>query len=351
MDAGESRSRGRHQRLSTVVPATPPYAGRMSALKVLFIGGSGIISSACSRLAVERGIDLYVLNRGAARGPPAARGGARCCAATSATRRRCATRSAVTRVRRGRRLGRVHARARAGRHRPVPRAAPASTCSSARRRRTRRRRRGCRSSESTPLRNPFWQYSRDKIACEDLLVRAYRDEGFPATIVRPSHTYDRTLVPFDGGWTVVGADAPGQGDRRARRRHLAVDADPPRRLRPRLRRRCSAIRAPIGEAFHITSDDVADLEPDRRSASPRRPASRRGIVHVPSDAIAAADPEWGAGLLGDKAHSMVFDNTKLRRRGPGLRRHASRSSRAPARSSPGTTRTRPARWSTRGSTR
>ena len=57
--------------------------------------------------------------------------------------------------------------------------------------------------ESTPLRNPFWQYSRDKIACEDLLVRAYREDGFPVTIVRPSHTYDRTRCPSTGGWTDI----------------------------------------------------------------------------------------------------------------------------------------------------
>src|SRR5215213_2121368 len=57
--------------------------------------------------------------------------------------------------------------------------------------------------ESTPLANPFWQYSRDKIACEELLVDAYRSERFPMTIVRPSHTYDQTSVPFDGGWTVL----------------------------------------------------------------------------------------------------------------------------------------------------
>lgn len=55
----------------------------------------------------------------------------------------------------------------------------------------------------TPLRNPFRQYSRDKIACEELLTAAYRAEGFPATIIRPSHACDRTLVPFDGGWTVL----------------------------------------------------------------------------------------------------------------------------------------------------
>jgi nucleoside-diphosphate-sugar epimerase len=57
--------------------------------------------------------------------------------------------------------------------------------------------------ESTPLRNPFWQYSRDKIACEDLLVKAYREDGFPATIIRPSHTYDRTMIALTGGWTDI----------------------------------------------------------------------------------------------------------------------------------------------------
>ena len=56
-------------------------------------------------------------------------------------------------------------------------------------------------TESTPLRNPYWQYSRDKIACEDLLVAEYRDNGFPATIVRPSHTYDATKTVLSGGWT------------------------------------------------------------------------------------------------------------------------------------------------------
>ncbi|MCL2317048.1 MAG: NAD-dependent epimerase/dehydratase family protein, partial [Actinomycetia bacterium] len=72
--------------------------------------------------------------------------------------------------------------------------------------------------ESTPLRNPFWQYSRDKIACEDLLVQAFRDEGFPATIVRPSHTYDEAFVPLIGGWTALArliagrpAVVPGDG--------------------------------------------------------------------------------------------------------------------------------------------
>ncbi len=61
-------------------------------------------------------------------------------------------------------------------------------------------------TESTPLHNPYWQNSRDKIACEDLLVSAHRSSGFPATIVRPSHTYDETLVPCMGGWTDIDSD-------------------------------------------------------------------------------------------------------------------------------------------------
>ena len=89
--------------------------------------------------------------------------------------------------------------------------------------------------ESTPLRNPYWRYSRDKIACEDVLIAAYREEGFPATIVRPSHTYDRTSVPLTGGSTVSRPHAPRGPGRRPRRRHVAVDAHPPRRLRPGLR--------------------------------------------------------------------------------------------------------------------
>ena len=118
-------------------------------------------------------------------------------------------------------------------------------------------------------------------------------------------------MPFDGGWTVL--------DRMRQGKQVVVHGDGTslwtlthhedfaRGFVPLL----GHPRA-IGEAFHITSDDVADLEPDRRSARPPPRAWRRSIVHVPSDAIAAADPEWGAGLLGDKAHSMVFDNTKLR---------------------------------------
>jgi nucleoside-diphosphate-sugar epimerase len=67
----------------------------------------------------------------------------------------------------------------------------------------------------------------------------------------------------------------------------------------------------LGEAFHITSADVLTWNQIAQALAAAAGSELR-VVHVPSDAIAAADPDWGAGLLGDKAHSMVFDNAKLR---------------------------------------
>jgi nucleoside-diphosphate-sugar epimerase len=172
-------------------------------------------------------------------------------------------------------------------------------------------------TESTPLRNPYWRYSRDKIACEDLLVAAYRDEGFPATIIRPSHTYDQTLVPFDGGWTVLGRMLAGKpvivhGDGTSLWT-LTHHDDFARAFVPLL-----GDPRTIGEAIHITSDDVLTWNQIAEAFAAALGVTAR-LVHVPSDAIAAADPVWGAGLLGDKAHSMVFDNAKLRSLVPGWR--------------------------------
>ena len=90
-----------------------------------------------------------------------------------------------------------------------------------------------------------------------------------------------------------------------------MDAHPPRRLRPGFVRLLGHPRT-IGEAFHITSDDALTWNQIAMTLAAAA-GIEAAIVHVPSDAIAAVDPEWGAGLLGDKAHSMVFDNTKLRR--------------------------------------
>src|SRR3984957_11490399 len=172
-------------------------------------------------------------------------------------------------------------------------------------------------TESTPLRNPYWQYSRDKIACEDLLVAEYRDNGFPATIVRPSHTYDATKTVLSGGWTSLARVPAGKpvivhGDGSSLWT-VTHNTDFARAFVPLL-----ANPRTLGEAFHITSDDVLTWDQIAYALGAALGVTPR-LVHVPSDVIAAHDPEWGAGLLGDKAHSMVFDNTKVKSVVPGWR--------------------------------
>lgn len=166
-------------------------------------------------------------------------------------------------------------------------------------------------TESTPLRNPYWEYSRKKIACEDELVAAYRATGFPITIVRPSHTYSPKMVPFDGGWTVVermrqGREVivPGDGTSLWTITHHTDFA----RGFVGLFGRDEA----IGEAFHITSDEALTWNAIYEHVA-RAAGAEANLVHVASSTIAAVDPVWGAALLGDKANSMVFDNSKIRR--------------------------------------
>jgi nucleoside-diphosphate-sugar epimerase len=287
----------------------------MGDLRVLFIGGTGVISSACSRLAVGSGIQLFVLNRGLGTTrplPPQVR------MIRADIREPLSVREKINDLDFDAVVNWVaftpdHIRTDidlfAGRtgHYVFISSASAYQTPPARQPVT----------ESTPLRNPFWRYSRDKIACEDLLVAAYREQGFPATIVRPSHTYDPTLVPFDGGWTVLGRMKAGKpvivhGDGTSLWT-MTHHEDFARAFVPLL-----AHPRTLGEAFHITSDDVLTWNQIAEALAAALGVTAR-IVHVPSDAIAAADPEWGAGLLGDKAHSMVFDNTKVRRLVPGWR--------------------------------
>ena len=166
-------------------------------------------------------------------------------------------------------------------------------------------------TESTPLRNPFWQYSRDKIACEDLLVAAYRERGLPMTIVRPSHTYDRTAIPLDGGWTVIDRMRQGKpvvvhGDGTSLWT-LTHHEDFARGFVPLL----GHPRA-LGEAFHITSDDVLTWDQITHALAAAAGVEAQHRPRRPPTRSPPATPSWGAGLLGDKAHSMVFDNSKLR---------------------------------------
>ena len=277
-------------------------------LKVLFIGGTGVISSACSRLAVQEGIDLTLLNRGASTTRPAP-AGARVMHAD--VRDPVAVRAALGEATfdvivdfvaftpehvqqdvdlfTGR-TGQYVFISSASAYQTPPNHLPII--------------------ESTPLRNPFWTYSRQKIACEDLLVREYRSTGFPITIVRPSHTYDRTTVPFDGGWTVV--------DRMRRGLEVVVPGDG---TTPWTITHHSDVAvglvgllgaaAAIGEAFHITSHEAPTWNAIYAQVAAAAGVQPR-LVHVTSDAIAAADPQLGEGILGDKSHAMIFDNAKIR---------------------------------------
>jgi nucleoside-diphosphate-sugar epimerase len=279
-----------------------------SPLRVLFIGGSGIISSACCRLAIRRGIDLYALNRGATQLRPLP---AEVTILHGDVRDSASVRDALG-VRefdvvvnwvaftqdhieadleqfRGK-ISQYVFISSASVYQTPPARVPVT--------------------ESTPLVNPYWHYSRDKIACEDRLVRAYREEGFPVTIIRPSHTYDRTSVPSYAGWTLVermrrGKEVVVQGDGTSLWT-LTHSDDFAKGFVPLL-----GNTRTIGEAFHITSDDVLTWNQITTILANAAGAEAR-IVHVPSDVIAATYPDWGDALLGDSAHSLIFDNSKVR---------------------------------------
>jgi nucleoside-diphosphate-sugar epimerase len=287
----------------------------MSKLRVLFIGGTGVISSACAREAVGGGhdVELFVLNRGQSAGralPPGVtelRGDIREAESVRDALDGFDFDSVVDFV--AFTAGHVRAdldlfRGRTGQYVFISTASAYQTPPSR-----------LPVTESTPLRNPYWQYSRDKIACEDLLIAEYRDNGFPATIVRPSHTYDETKTVLSGGWTSLARMLAGKpvivhGDGTSLWT-VTHNTDFARAFVPLL-----GHPRTLGEAFHITSDDVLTWDQIARALGAALGVKPR-LVHVPSDVIAAHDPEWGAGLLGDKTHSMVFDNSKVKSVVPG----------------------------------
>ncbi|WP_182064257.1 NAD-dependent epimerase/dehydratase family protein [Curtobacterium sp. ME12] len=281
----------------------------MTGASVLFIGGSGVISAACVREAVEQGFDVTVLNRGTTGGRPIPEGVTRLQADVS-------DRSALADALGDRHFDvvvnwiaftpdQVQADVDffAGRTRQYVFISSASAYQTPATH--------LPITESTPMKNPYWQYSRDKIACEELLVQAYREQDFPVTIVRPSHTYDETKLPLTGGWTAVARMRAGKpviitGDGTSlwtltHSRDFAVAFTG-------LLDRAEA----IGEPFTITSDEAPTWNAIAHEIAAAAGVDDLRIVHVPADAINAVDPEWGAALLGDKANSSVFDNSKVR---------------------------------------
>lgn len=170
-------------------------------------------------------------------------------------------------------------------------------------------------TERTPTVNPFWEYSQNKIACERVLEQAREESGFPTTIVRPSLTYGPSQIPvIVGSWsmpfTIVdrmrrGAKilVPGDGTAIWTLTHNSDFAAGLLGL--------FGQHAAIGEEFHITSDEALTWNQIYEQLGDAVGA-RPDVLHVPTDAIIAADPSQLGSLWGDKAHSSVFDNSKLR---------------------------------------
>ncbi len=284
-------------------------------MRVLFIGGTGTISSACTRAAVAAGIDITLVCRG--RTPRPVPSGAR--VLRGDIRDPLWARSALGQSRfdvvvdwvgflpehvtldldlfRGH-VGQYIFISSASVYEPSPALALPIT-------------------ESSPRGNPHWAYARNKIACEDLLFEAFRRDGFPATVVRPSHTYDPGLLPVRGGWTTVD---------RMRRGLAVIVAGDGTSLWTLTHHEDFArgllglfgLQAAIGEAVHITGDEALTWNAIYELVATAAGA-KLVSVHAPCELIASYDAEWGTSLLGDKAVSKAFDNAKIKALVPGYR--------------------------------
>ncbi|MDR2740730.1 MAG: SDR family oxidoreductase [Treponema sp.] len=289
-------------------------------MRILFIGGTGTISTAISRRLLEAGHDLYLLNRGNRnRVFP---GGAKeiLCdisdEAVAADKLKGLTFDVVAdfiafttdHVERDYRLFKektkqyVFISSASAYQKPLA---------------------DYRITESTPLANPFWEYSRNKIACEDFLLKKYREEGFPITIVRPSHTYDERSVPLgvhgkNGGWQVVKRIIDGKpviihGDGTSLWT-MTHNSDFAIGFTGLL----GNIHA-IGEAVHITSDETLTWNQVYTTVAEALGKPLKA-VHISSEFLDLCGKSYGflGGLIGDKANSVVFDNAKLKRLVPGF---------------------------------
>ncbi len=173
--------------------------------------------------------------------------------------------------------------------------------------------------ESTPLKNPYWEYSRLKIACEDLLTSLYRDKDFPITIIRPSHTYNNEKLPLGihgkmNNWQSIlrmHEGKPGRTHGDGTSLWTLTHSDD---FALGMVGLLGNERA-IGQAYHITSDDVLTWNQIYRIVADAL-GVKLNAVHISSDDIARHDPQHYGPLLGDKSHSVIFDNSKIRRINP-----------------------------------
>jgi len=283
-------------------------------MKLLFIGGTGIISSACTDLALARGHELFMVNRSVSKQYPVPEGVTVFQADIHADETRLARSlgdhhfDAVVdylaytlddierdlRLFRGKTDQFVFISSASAYQKPP---------------------RNYVITERTPLENPYWEYSRNKIACEDRLLFAYLEEGFPVTIIRPSHTYGLFQIPMGVSswrhpWTVIDrmkrgqqVIAPGDGTSLW---VLTWNADFAKGLVGLL-----GNKKAIGEAIQITSDEALSWNQIYLEAY-RALGLEPNMVHVPSDLIGAYHPPSFGSLIGDKSNSVVFDNSKIK---------------------------------------
>lgn len=289
----------------------------VAPLSVLYIGGTGTISASCVRLSVETGMTVSVLNRGrnsAGRDLPesvigitgdvtddesllAALGEQRFDVVVNFLSFDAEDAERMVRLFTGRTKHYVHISTASLYGKPVL-MTPID--------------------ESTQLHNRFTEYSRKKLDAEHVLNRAYAEQAFPVTIVRPSHTYDDANPPLPGGWTVF--------ERIARGDEMVVHGDGTslwtlthaEDFAQGLVGLLGNPRA-IGEAFHITGDETYTWDQIYTLIADALEVEAR-LVHIPSEMISVAAPDWfwSELLTGDLTHSAVFDNSKLRRFVPGF---------------------------------
>lgn len=284
-------------------------------MKILFIGGTGIISSACADLAIARGHELFLLNRAVSKKIPVPDGATVIQGNVYTEEDRLSAILAEhhfdvvvdyiafhpddierdLRLFSGKTNQFVFISSASAYQKPV---------------------KNYWITEETLLENPYWEYSRNKIACENRLMQAHREEGFPVTIIRPSHTYGPTDIPFgvtswQHPWTVIDRMKRGQkvivpGDGTSLW-VLTWNADFAKGLVGLLGNAQS-----IGEAFQITSDEVLSWDQIHLEAY-QALGLEPNIVHIPSDLIARYHTDSLGSLIGDKANSVVFDNSKIKR--------------------------------------
>jgi nucleoside-diphosphate-sugar epimerase len=282
-------------------------------MKILFIGGTGNISKVCAELAVARGYDVTLLNRGKNVAVPGARhiiadmtDAAAVTAALGSQRWDVVADFIIfTPEQLEQRINLF--RGRVGQFFFI------SSASAYQKPVTH-----YLITESTPLANPFWDYSRNKIACEDRLLRALREESFPSVIVRPSWTYGNTVIPL--AVTSYGKNYFTGVDRMRKGKPMIVPGDGSSLWA--MTHNTDFARgfvglfgnsASVGHAFHITSDEVLSWDQIYQVVADAAGVRNLKLVHIASDFITACLPDMLGGLTGDKSCSVVMDNTKIKR--------------------------------------